>query len=115
MFGNHISMLPLRIIALFAILPVMACSPSQQAEQDPQASGVGNEPVNTRSAGSTMHAADSAPFAILTPEMWEARIARMVEEGNIEEADAELLKLNREFPGYTVNPSLLENLNRNHE
>ncbi len=62
-----------------------------------------------------MHAADSAPFAIHTPEMWEVKIARMVAEGNTEQADAELQMLRDEFPEYTINASLLERLNRDYE
>jgi hypothetical protein len=62
-----------------------------------------------------MHAADSAPFAIHTPEMWEAKIARMAAEGNIAGANLELQKLREEFPEYTINPSLQEKLNRDYE
>lgn len=62
-----------------------------------------------------MHAADSAPFAIHTPEMWEVKIARMLAEGNIDEADEELQKLKQEFPDYELNPTLIDNLNKYHE
>jgi len=64
---------------------------------------------------SRMQAADSAPFAILTPEMWEVKVSRLIEEGNIAEAKVEIEKLNKRYPEYQINPSLLEQLKSNNE
>jgi hypothetical protein len=89
-----------------SVLVLLACSPSQQPEQQSESK---QEPA------STMHASDSAPFAVHTPEMWEVKIARLVAEGNIDEADAELEKLQQEFPDYQINPILLENMNQYHD
>jgi hypothetical protein len=107
MFSEHISRPLLKILAISAAAFTLACSPSQQDEHQ--------SPAGTESPPSAMHAADSAPFAIHTPEMWEVKIARMVAEGNIEGAGVELHKLREEFPEYAINPSLLEKLNRNYE
>ena len=57
-----------------------------------------------------MQAADSAPFAILTPEMWEVKISRLTDEGKIAEAKGEIEKLNKRYPKHQINPSLLEKL-----
>lgn len=64
---------------------------------------------------SRMQAADSAPFAILTPEMWEVKVSRLIEEGNIAEAKAETEKLNKRYPEHQINPSLLEKLKSHYE
>ena len=64
---------------------------------------------------SRMQAADSAPFAILTPEMWEVKVSRLIEEGNIAEAKAETEKLNKRYPEHRINPSLLEKLKSHYE
>jgi len=64
---------------------------------------------------SRMEAADSAPFAILTPEMWEVKITRLLEEGQLEQAEAELEKLKKHFPDHPVNPALMEKMRPNYE
>ena len=64
---------------------------------------------------SRMQAADSAPFAILTPEMWEVKISRLIAEGNIAEAQTETEKLKKRYPEHQINPSLLEKLKSNYE
>ena len=64
---------------------------------------------------SRMQAADSAPFAILTPEMWEVKVSRLIEEGNIAGAKAEIEKLNQRYPEHQINPSLLEQLKSHDE
>jgi hypothetical protein len=102
----------------------LACSPSEQSEQaspaitepaQPETIATKDKSAAAESTPSSMHAADSAPFAIHTPEMWEVKIARMLAEGNIDEADEELVKLKQEFPDYEINPTLLENLKKYHE
>lgn len=102
----------------------LACSPSQQSEQagpantgpaHPETIAAEDQSVAADSVPSSMHAADSAPFAIHTPEMWEVKIARILAEGNIDEADEELQKLKQEFPDYEINPTLIDNLNKFHE
>jgi len=57
---------------------------------------------------SIMQAADSAPFAILTPEMWEVKISRLITEGKMDEARAEIDKLKQHYPEYIIDPALLE-------
>ena len=64
---------------------------------------------------SRMQAADSAPFAILTPEMWEVKVSRLIEEGNIAVAKAEIEKLIKRYPEHQINPSLLEQLKSHDE
>ena len=59
---------------------------------------------------SRMEAADSAPFAVLTPEMWEVRINRMIEDGELEKAKAELNKLEAHFPNHRISQALSEKL-----
>lgn len=59
---------------------------------------------------SRMEAADSAPFAVLTPEMWEVRIAQLIEDGELEQARAELEKLEQHFPIYQIDQALLDTL-----
>jgi hypothetical protein len=137
MFSDHISRHLRRILTLSVAALTLACSPSQQDEQQsPDSSAIDpsdtaaseqnrgphqqtlapvNQSISPESSPSAMHAADSAPFAILTPEMWEVKIARMAAEGNMEGAEVELHKLRVEFPEYTINPSLLEKLNRDYE
>jgi hypothetical protein len=120
---NHGPRILLIILTLLAGVVSLACSPSQQPEQaNPATTGPArpetiteDQSVSTESAPSSMHAADSAPFAIHTPEMWEVKIARMLAEGHIDEADEELQKLKQEFPDYELNPTLIDNLNKYHE
>jgi len=121
---NHGSGTLLVILTISAAAFSLACSPSEQSEQvspaitkpaQTETMTAEDESVTTESAPSSMHAADSAPFAIHTPEMWEVKIARMLAEGNIDEADEELQKLKQEFPDYDINPTLMENLNKYHE
>jgi len=59
---------------------------------------------------SRMQAADSAPFAILTPEMWEVKITRLIAGGNIDNAKAEIEKLKMHYPEHKIDPTLLEKL-----
>jgi hypothetical protein len=59
---------------------------------------------------SRMQAADSAPFAILTPEMWQVKISRLITEGKIDEARAEIEKLEKHYPEHIIDPNLLEKL-----
>jgi hypothetical protein len=64
---------------------------------------------------SRMQAADSAPFAILTPEMWEVKISRLIAQGKVDEAKAEIEKLGKRHPEHQINPSLLEKLKSHYE
>jgi hypothetical protein len=59
---------------------------------------------------SMMRAADSAPFAILTPEMWEVKISRLISEGKINDAKAEIDKLKEHYPEHMIDPTLMERL-----
>ena len=59
---------------------------------------------------SIMQAADSAPFAILTPEMWQVKISRLMAEGKTDDARAEIDKLKKHYPEYIIDPDLLEKL-----
>ena len=62
-----------------------------------------------------MEAADSAPFAVLTPEMWEVRITHLIDDGKIELARKELDNLKEHFPGYAIDRTLVEKLKNDHE
>ena len=57
-----------------------------------------------------MQAADSAPFAILTPEMWQVKISRLITDGKIDDAQAEIENLKQHYPDYIIDPALLEKL-----
>lgn len=59
---------------------------------------------------SRMQAADSAPFAIFTPEMWQVKISRLITEGKIDDAQAEIEKLKKHYPEHIIDPTLLEKL-----
>ncbi|MBT8126847.1 MAG: hypothetical protein HKP12_00815 [Gammaproteobacteria bacterium] len=59
---------------------------------------------------SRMRAADSAPFAVLTPEMWEVRIERLIEQGEYEKARVEISQLKQHFPDFKIRQSLLDKL-----
>jgi hypothetical protein len=59
---------------------------------------------------SRMRAADSAPFAVLTPEMWEVRIERLIEQGEHKKARAEFTQLQQHFPDYQIKTTLLDKL-----
>jgi len=64
---------------------------------------------------SRMQAADSAPFAVLTPEMWEVRIAQLIDAGRINQARSELDQLKSHFPEHEIDRVLLEKLSNHHE
>jgi len=83
-------------------------SPAAQEEMRLESDSVDKE-------RSRIQAADSAPFAILTPEMWEVKVSRLIEEGNMAEAKAETEKLNKRYPEHQINPSLLEKLKSHYE
>lgn len=90
-------------------LPVAGvASPADQEEMRVESDSVDKE-------RSRIQAADSAPFAILTPEMWEVKISRLTDEGKIAEAKGEIEKLNKRYPKYQINPSLLEKLKSHDE
>ena len=74
-----------------------------------------HEPAEVRTGYSSMEAADSAPFAIHTPEMWEVKISRLIEEGRHEEAKKEIRKLEQHYPGHEIDKSLMEQLDQNDE
>ena len=59
-------------------------------------------------------AADSAPFAILTPEMWQAKIVQLLEQNEVQQAAAELKMLRENHPHFDIDKTLLERL-QNHE
>ena len=59
---------------------------------------------------SGIEAADSAPFAIYTPEMWEAKISELIAAGRLEQARSELGELKQHYPDYRIDPSLVEKL-----
>jgi hypothetical protein len=58
-------------------------------------------------------AADSAPFAILTPEMWQTRIEKLLEQGETEKASSEMIKLEEAYPDFDIDKTLLERLQHN--
>ena len=64
---------------------------------------------------SRMQAADSAPFAVLTPEMWEIKIAQLVDDGRIDQARTELDKLKSHFPEHDIDRILLQKLTNHNE
>ena len=59
-------------------------------------------------------AADSAPFAILTPEMWQAKIVQLLEQNEVQQATAELKMLRENHPHFDIDKTLLERL-QHHE
>ena len=74
-----------------------------------------HEPAAADTGHSSMEAADSAPFAIHTPEMWEVKISRLIGEGRYEEAIKEIRRLEQHHPGHAIDKSLMEQLEQNHE
>jgi hypothetical protein len=68
------------------------------------------EPGTPDTGHSILQAADSAPFAILTPEMWEVKIFRLIAEGNKDDAKAEIDKLKEHYPEHMIDPALMETL-----
>lgn len=67
-------------------------------------------PTAIRSNGSGMQAADSAPFAVYTPEMWEVKISQLIDQDALEQARAELKQLESHYPTYSISPSILDQL-----
>ena len=49
-------------------------------------------------------------YSTETPEMWEARISQLLSQGELEQAEAELEKLQQRYPDYSINTSILEQL-----
>ena len=60
-------------------------------------------------------AADSAPFAIYTPEMWEQKIVQLIEQGDTTAAKTEAERLKQRYPEHTIKQSVLEKLETTHE
>lgn len=73
------------------------------------------EPEASVTQRSRMEAADSAPFAILTPEMWEVKISRLIAEGKTEAAKTEIERLRMNYPEHQVDPSLLQLMKSHYE
>jgi hypothetical protein len=69
----------------------------------------------TEKSRSRMEAGDSAPFAVLTPEMWEVKIAQLIDQGERELARAELDRLKAHFPEHTINFNLARKLGDQNE
>jgi hypothetical protein len=74
-----------------------------------------HEPAEVDTGYSSMEAADSAPFAIHTPEMWEVKISRLIEEGRHEDAKREIRKLEQHHPEHEIDKTLMEQLDKNDE
>ena len=55
-------------------------------------------------------AADSAPMAIFTPEMWETKIMQLIEHDDVEQAKAELAKLRQQHPDHSINTAIIQAL-----
>ena len=91
-----------------------AATPSAAAISRPQTERK-HEPAEVDTGYSSMEAADSAPFAIHTPEMWEVKISRLIEEGLYEEARNEIQKLEQHYPGHKIDKSIMEQLDQNYE
>jgi hypothetical protein len=90
-------------------------SPAPTAPASASASSLEKEEMQPESdtshaERSILQAADSAPFAILTPEMWQTKISRLITEGKIEDARDETEKLKKHHPEYIIDPTLLEKL-----
>ncbi len=64
---------------------------------------------------SRMETAGSAPFAILTPEMWLEKIRRLINQDNLDLAQDELDKFRARYPDEKVDQSILNKLRENHE
>ncbi len=64
---------------------------------------------------SRMEAAGGAPFAILTPEMWQEKIRQLINQGNLDYAQDELDKFRARYPDEKVDQSILNKLRENHE
>jgi hypothetical protein len=86
-----------------------AATPSAAAISRPEME-LKHEPAEADTGYSSMEAADSAPFAIHTPEMWEVKISRLIEEGRYEEAKKEIQKLEQHYPGHMIDKTLMEQL-----
>ena len=69
----------------------------------------------TEKSRSRMEAGDSAPFAVLTPEMWEVKITQLIDQGERELARAELDRLKAHFPEHTININLARQLSDQNE
>jgi hypothetical protein len=87
-----------------------ATSPAVDAASPPAKEEMHVEPDSFDMERSRMQAADSAPFAILTPEMWQVKISRLITEGKTDEARAEIEKLEKHYPEHIIDPNLLEKL-----
>ena len=86
---------------------------AQPLQKLPSSAAKLEQPAAESPAGnitSRMRAADSAPFAVLTPEMWEVKIERLIEDGDYENARAEFDLMKQHFPDYTISQSLLDKL-----
>ena len=89
---------------------VPAASESLSSAMEPP-----HEAEVTDTTDSSIKAADSAPFAIYTAEMWEQKISQLIAEGNIEGAKTEIKALKQHYPQHQINPALLEKINHLHE
>ena len=74
-------------------------------EEDKQYESGASSTTRTRK-----QAADSAPFAIYTPEMWEEKIVQLISADRPEEAKAELEALKRYYPDYKIKQPLINEL-----
>ncbi len=118
---------PARPATAPGLIPVREPSADDRAQPRPEAIAVDTgdlpsaieyrndreEPVSrgsTAGASSSMHAADSAPFAVYTPEMWEAKISRLITENRLDQARAELDELRQHYPDHRIDPSLAKQL-----
>ena len=91
-----------------------AATPSAAAISHPKLERT-HQPKEVDTGYSSMEAADSAPFAIHTPEMWEVKISRLIEEGRHEEAKQEIRKLEQHYPGHEIDKTLMEQLDKYYE
>ena len=93
-----------------SLSPGTAKSPAAGAASALEKEEMHAEPGTPDMGHSIMQAADSAPFAILTPEMWQVKISRLITEGKIDDAKAEIERLKVHYPEHIIDPALMEKL-----
>ena len=98
------------VIALTALNLKEIFSPEKHAESKIKDT---SETIEYQASQKT--AADSAPFAILTPEMWQVKIMQLLDQNEAQEAIVELKKLRENYPDFEIDKTLLERLQQHEQ
>ena len=107
--NSRVLLITLVLIVITIALTVLNQKETVSPEKYAESKNIDASEINEYQAPQKT-AADSAPFAILTPEMWQAKIMQLLEQDETQKAVIEMKKLRENHPEFDIDKTLLERL-----